>query len=219
MTKYIALAKATHWPQALAMVTLATVASFLVGQHGIQLLFVALATAFGQASVGWVNDYVDARIDKTRKNKPTVRYGLNPRSLRIPIVTTLILLVPFSFLAAGIVGGFASILAVGSAQIYNLYLSRTIWSWLPYAVSFALLPVFVFQSKPHPEYPCWQLMLLSSAVGVIAHIFSALPDLEIDKKANLGGMVVSLGRTKSVVLLVVLSLLVLSLLSLLIIAS
>jgi 4-hydroxybenzoate polyprenyltransferase len=109
----------------------------------------------------------------------------------------LILVVPLSILAAGWIGGLAHILAVTSAQLYNLYLSRNVWSWLPYAVSFALLPLFVAQSAAKTIWPELPMILLFSLVGVIAHLLNALPDIEIDRKAGKGGLVVSLGRTRT----------------------
>ena len=205
---------ATHFPQALTMLFVTTAASALYGQHGIQLLFLAIATAAGQASIGWGNDYIDVNTDKAlnRTHKPSVKYSLEPKSLRTPIMVALVVMVPFSFLAAGFVGGLANILAVASAQVYNRYLSRTIWSWLPYAVSFALLTGFITQSSSVELWPSWQVVCIASCVGVIAHVFNALPDLQIDKESKLGGLVVSLGRSRAIVLLVVLMAIVLGLL-------
>ena len=202
-----ALLLATHFPQALAMLLLSTLLSIFFGQHEIQLLFLATATAAGQASIGWVNDYVDAKTDRALKrlNKPSVSHSLEPDSLRAPIFVALSVLVPFSFLAAGWIGGLANVVAVFSAQVYNLWLSRTSWSGLPYAVSFAMLTVFVAQSSPIARWPNWQLVSVAALVGVIAHILNALPDLEIDKRAELGGLVVSLGREKAILVLTLLS--------------
>jgi len=213
-TKFVAFVKATHFPQALAMLLVSIMVSAQYGQHGIQLLFLAIATAAGQASIGWINDYVDAKTDMAlmRSNKPSVRYSLDPQTLRVPIFIALVLLLPFSFLAAGWIGGLANILAVASAQIYNLYLSRTIWSWLPYAVSFSLLTVFLAQSSATSTWPSWQVVCLSVCIGVGAHILNALPDLELDKKAQLGGLVVALGRTMAILVLVALGLLLLAIL-------
>ena len=206
MSRFLALLKATHFPQALTMVLLTTIAAVICGLSDFRLLFVAIATAAGQASIGWVNDLVDLETDKKldRRNKPTVRYSLKPENLKTPISIALIVMVPFSFLAAGWIGGLANILAVASAQIYNLYLSRTVWSWLPYAISFALLTVFIAQSSS--KWPSWQMICISACVGVIAHIFNALRDLEIDKQASLGGLVVYLGKTKSIIALAILTL-------------
>lgn len=214
-TRFVALVKATHFPQALAMVVLSVVASALFGQVGIQLLFVAIATAAGQASIGWVNDFVDAKTDIAlkRAHKPSVRYVLKPEALKVPIFIALLVSLPFSFLAAGWVGGSAHILAVASAQIYNLYLSRTVWSWLPYAVSFSLLTVFLTQSSSIDLWPSWQIVVIAACVGVSAHILNALPDMELDKRAQLGGLVVTMGRTKSILVLAVIVFVLLGLLT------
>ncbi len=205
---------ATHFPQALTMVVLTTLLCVLLGLSGWAVLWVIIATASGQASVGWFNDYLDAQVDKSldRKHKPVVRHSLNPENLKKPIIVTSLIAIPFSFLAAGWIGGLAHLGAIGSAQIYNRYLSRTVWSWLPYAVSFALLPIFCWQAASKDIGPSANILVIAVLVGVIAHIFNALPDLELDRRVRFGGLVVYLGRTKSIALIVVLGLILLTLL-------
>jgi len=205
---------ATHLPQALTMIVLATSVSLALGLTGWNILFVIISTSSGQASVGWVNDLLDAQVDRSldRKTKPVVRHSLNPEKLKLPIAIALLLAIPFSFLAAGWVGGLAHLGAVGSAQLYNRYLSRTVCSWLPYAISFSLLPIFCWQAVSRDLWPSWHMVLISSLVGVIAHIFNALPDLEIDKRVGYGGLVVYLGKKKSLVLLAILSVALIALL-------
>lgn len=193
------------------MIALTTLTAYIFGQRSFTLVFVFFATAFGQASIGWVNDYVDVSSDKRnkREHKPLVRDSMDPRDLRLPIFLALALTVPFSFMAAGWFGGLAHILAVASAQLYNLYLSRTFWSWLPYVVSFGLLSVFVFQSVSVSSWPSWQLVVIASCVGVIAHIFNALPDLEMDRASDHGGFVVAIGKVPALTCAVVLALMTL----------
>ena len=205
---------ATHFPQALTMVVLATVLSLLLGLSGWAVLWVIIATASGQASVGWFNDYLDAQVDKSldRKHKPVVRHSLNPENLKKPIIVASLIAIPFSFLAAGWLGGLAHLGAIASAQLYNRYLSRTVWSWLPYAVSFALLPIFCWQAASREIWPSANILLIATLVGVIAHIFNALPDLELDRRVSLGGLVVYLGKSKSIVLIVILGLILIALL-------
>jgi 4-hydroxybenzoate polyprenyltransferase len=195
----VALALATHLPQTLAMVVVATVGSVLAGVSGWQILVVALAVLSGQVSVGWSNDYLDAKVDSQlgRVDKPVVRDHLDPRALRLPILLALIALVPLSFAAAGWVGGAAHLLAVASAWAYNLFLSRTIWSWLPYTVSFGLLMVFIFQAASATLWPSPLVMLVAALVGIVAHLLNALPDIDRDKASGVGGLAVSLGKRGS----------------------
>ena len=205
---------ATHFPQALTMVVLTTLLCVLLGLSGWSVIWVTIATASGQASVGWFNDYLDAQVDKSldRRHKPVVRHSLNPERLKKPIIVASLLAIPFSFLAAGWLGGIAHLGAIASAQIYNRHLSRTVWSWLPYAISFALLPIFCWQAASKDIWPSENILVIAILVGVIAHIFNALPDLELDRRVRFGGLVVYLGRCKSIALLVVLGLILLTLL-------
>jgi 4-hydroxybenzoate polyprenyltransferase len=114
------------------------------------------------------------------------------------------LTIPLSFLAAGWVGGGAHIAAVASALAYNYWLSRTVWSWLPYAVSFALMTFFIAQASSSSLWLTWPVLCLSVLVGVTAHLFNAMPDIDSDREMGLGGLAVSLGRRQSIALTVVL---------------
>ncbi len=197
-----ALLRASHFPQTLAMTIFSTFAALLTSVQGWSLAFLIAAVLCGQLSVGWLNDLVDAALDGSvaRANKPLVAGTLQRSALKVAIAIALILVVPLSFLAAGWLGGLAHILAVASAQIYNLYLSRTIWSWLPYAVSFGLLPLFVAQAASTDVWPEATMIALFVLVGVIAHLLNAVPDIAIDREAGKGGLAVSLGRKKSLLL-------------------
>jgi 4-hydroxybenzoate polyprenyltransferase len=139
-----------------------------------------------------------------RTKKPMVRGHVRPDDLRMPILVSASLTIPLSLLAAGWVGGAAHVVAVSSALVYNFWLSRTIWSWLPYAVSFALMTVFIAQASSPSLWPTWPILCLSVLVGVTAHIFNAIPDIDSARQLNLGGLVVSLGKRKSIVVAVVL---------------
>jgi 4-hydroxybenzoate polyprenyltransferase len=57
--------------------------------------------------------------------------------------------------------------------------------------------MFVTQSISLQLWPSRQLVLIAICVGVIAHVFNALPDMQRDKQSNLGGLVVALGKPKS----------------------
>lgn len=198
-SKFVAIALATHLPQTLGMVGASAVLSYLFGIQGGQALIVVAAVICGQVSVGWSNDYIDSQVDKKlgRTDKPVVRDELDPQTLRLPIIVALILVVPLSFLAAGLIGGAAHLLAVASAWAYNLFLSRTIWSWVPYTISFSLLMVFLVQAASTALWPTPLFLLAASLVGVVAHLLNALPDIDRDVASGVGGLAVSLGKRAS----------------------
>ena len=201
-----ALLRATHLPQALAMVAVMTVATVACRATWLSVVLVFLASAAGQATVGWTNDLHDAAADRDaeRMNKPTVRGALRAEDFRIPILVSGSLTIPLSLVASGWIGGGAHIAAVASALAYNFFLARTAWSWVPYAVSFALIPLFVAQASSPALWPSTPVIVLSALVGVIAHIFNALPDIATDRRAGWGGLAVSLGTTRSRIVLAIL---------------
>jgi 4-hydroxybenzoate polyprenyltransferase len=206
-TRLRAYLAATHFPQALAMVLLMTIATAVCGGSWSSVALVFLASAAGQATVGWTNDVHDAAADRAagRSNKPTVRGELRPDDLRVPILVSATLTIPLSFVAAGWIGGAAHIAAVASALAYNFFLARTVWSWVPYAVSFALMPVFIAHASSPTLWPTVPLIALSVLVGVTAHLLNALPDIDIDRDTGWGGLAVSLGKRRSIFLAAVLA--------------
>ena len=193
---------ATHFPQALAMVVLTLLLGYVLGVKDSGMLFLFLAAASGQAFIGWSNDYIDADLDKSleRTTKPVVRDQLQKKDLVIPMIASLVVVVPTSLVAGGLTGGLAHLFAVASAYTYNRYLCRTSFSWLPYALSFGAYPLFIAQTVSREFYPTTGLYLICALIGVIIHLLNAFPDIEIDRKAGLGGFAVSLGRTSSLVL-------------------
>jgi 4-hydroxybenzoate polyprenyltransferase len=205
-TRLRAYLAATHFPQALAMVLLMTVGTAVCGGSWSSVALVFLASAAGQATVGWTNDVHDAAADHAagRSNKPTVRGELRPDDLRVPILVSATLTIPLSFVAAGWIGGAAHIAAVASALAYNFFLARTVWSWVPYAVSFALMPVFIAQASSPTLWPTVPVTLLSVLVGVTAHLLNAIPDIDIDRDTGWGGLAVALGKPRSMILAAVL---------------
>jgi 4-hydroxybenzoate polyprenyltransferase len=193
---------ATHFPQALAMVLLMTIATALSGGSWTSIVLVFLASAAGQATVGWTNDLHDAAVDEkaARSHKPTVRGDIRPGDLRIPIIVSGSLTIPLSFIAAGWVGGAAHIAAVASALMYNFVFARTVWSWAPYAVSFGLMPLFIAQAASTTLWPTIPVIALSILVGVTAHLANAIPDIDMDRVSGWGGLAVSLGKRRSRIL-------------------
>lgn len=184
------------------MVVFTLLLGYVLGVKDSGLLYLFLAAASGQAFIGWSNDYIDADLDKSleRTAKPVVRDQLQKSDLVLPMISSLFVVVPTSFLAGGLPGGLAHLVAVASAFTYNRYKCRTSFSWLPYAISFGAYPLFIAQTASREFYPTTGLYLICALIGVIIHLLNAFPDIEIDRTAGLGGFAVSLGRTSSLVL-------------------
>jgi 4-hydroxybenzoate polyprenyltransferase len=115
--------------------------------------------------------------------------------------------VPFSLLAGGPIGGAAHILAVILAWAYDLWLKTTVWSFLPFLVSFALVAPFLTYGLTPPRAPELWAMAALGLIGVGAHLANGIPDIDSDRQSHTEGVVAQLGARRSAYLSV-LSLLV-----------
>jgi 4-hydroxybenzoate polyprenyltransferase len=96
-------------------------------------------------------------------------------------------------LTAGLVG----LAAWLSAEQYNRWMKRTVVSFLPYTVSFGLLPSFVLLGQHDGGWaPLW-LTAAAALLGVGAHFANVLPDIADDLAAGVRGLPQRLGRIPS----------------------
>ena len=95
-----------------------------------------------QASIGTLNDLVDAPRDAGHKPGKPIPAGLVPgAAARVVVVATAGLGLALSAPSGGSTVALAAlVLAIGYA--YDLAFKGTAWSWLPFAVGIPLLPVF-----------------------------------------------------------------------------
>ena len=195
--RLIAIVRATHF---LPTVTVTTVAALLArtADHPTPWL-IAGAVVLGQASVGWSNDAIDARRDalNQRGSKPTVQGRVSPRLLGVLALIALVLTVPVSLLAAGQGRGLLHVLAVLSAWLYNVGVKATWFSFVPYAFSFALLPLVVGSPQ------LW-VVVVFALFGVGAHLANGIADIEHDVRSDTRGIVARLGARASTLLALVL---------------
>lgn len=200
-TRVRGLLLATHPGPAAVVTVLALVFAVGVGLPLGRAVLVTTAVAAGQLSVGWSNDWLDAARDGSvgRPDKPTVTGAVTPRALRTAAFAALAVCVVLS-LATGPVAGLLHLAAVGSAWAYNAGLKATVVSWLPYAVSFGLLPAFVVAAAGDGRVVAGWTVAAAALLGVGAHVANVLPDLEDDDATGVRGLPHRLGRRTASVL-------------------
>ncbi|TDE96018.1 ubiquinone biosynthesis protein UbiA [Occultella glacieicola] len=192
------LRSASH-PGPTAVVTVLAAAFALgVGASASRAVLVTLAVLAGQLSVGWSNDWIDAGRDAAvaRGDKPVVAGTVSIGLLRRVALLALAACVVLS-LATGWAAGAVHLAAVASAWSYNLVLKSTPLSWVPYAVSFGLLPIFVVMAcVPGASAAPWAV-IATALLGVGAHVANTLPDLEDDRRTGVRGLPHRIGRAGS----------------------
>jgi 4-hydroxybenzoate polyprenyltransferase len=151
-----------------------------------------------QASIGALNDLVDAGADTSRKpGKPiprgAVRFGEAAALVVIAAATGLLLSAisgPATLAAA--VGGLAC------GYLYDLRLSRTPWSWLPLAIGLPILPIHAWLGA-RGEVPPGLLWLVPLGIlaGAALSLGNGLVDAERDAASGRRSAVVLAGRERA----------------------
>jgi len=193
-----ALVLSCHPVPAVAVTLIATLLAVAAGAGPVTVALVAAAFGAGQLSIGWSNDWVDAPRDLAvrRSDKPVAVGAVSRRAVGVAAAVALVAAVPLS-LALGVAAGVAHLAGVASGWAYNLGLKSTAWSWLPYAVTFGLLPAVVTLALPgDPRPPGWAVAA-GALLGVGAHLVNVLPDLEDDAATGVRGLPHRLGRRAS----------------------
>ena len=194
MRRAAALLGASHPGPAFAVTVLAGLLAGAVGLGPAQVALVVAAVLAGQLSIGWSNDLIDLARDRTvgRPDKPLVDGSVSERTVRIACASAAVLTVPLS-LACGWLAGAVHLLLVVAGWTYNLGVKATPWSWLPYAVAFGGLPVFVSLTDNPDQLPPLWLPLAGALLGVGAHVVNVLPDLADDAATGVRGLPHRLG--------------------------
>lgn len=190
-----ALLLASHPGPTAAVSALAGVLVLGSGARGRSVLIVA-AVLSGQLSVGWSNDWIDAGRDAVvgRPDKPVADGRLSVRTVRAAAAGAAAACVVLSLLMGWAAGG-VHLMAVASAWAYNAGLKRTVWSWAPYALSFALLPMALALALPGRPTAAWWVVGAGALLGVGAHGANVLPDLLDDAATGIRGLPHRVGAT------------------------
>jgi 4-hydroxybenzoate polyprenyltransferase len=198
-----ALLRAAHAGPALAVTVLSLLLGVAAELHPARLALVTAAVLTGQLSVGWSNDLLDVARDAAvgRRDKPLATGELPLAVVRSACALALVATVVLSF-SCGLLPGAIHLVVVVSAWGYNLGLKSTALSWLPYAVAFGALPVFVHLAGGS-QAPV-EVVAGAALLGVGAHLLNVVPDLAEDAATGVRGLPHRLGARRSTVLAVAL---------------
>lgn len=187
-----AVLAAAHLGPAVAVTVLAGLLALAQGLGPGRSVLVVAAVLTGQLSIGWSNDLVDLSRDRRsgRTDKPLVTGAAPVAVVRAACAVALLACVVLS-LACGLAAGLIHLVCVAAGWSYNLGLKSTAWSWLPYAVAFGGLPVFV--ALAGSDTPPWWWPVGGALLGVGAHLLNVLPDLEDDAATGVRGLPHRLG--------------------------
>lgn len=184
-TTPVLLLRAAHPRQAALIATGLAVAAAISGRPGREVLLVLATVLAGQAILGWHNDLVDRDRDARRlpSGKPIADGYLEPGTAWFALTCAVLLLIPLAVMN-GITAGCIYLGSVAVGLVGNVALRGSLFSWLPWAVAFALYPAFLSyggwggQALGEPPQPA--MVALAAALGVGVHVLCALPGLVAD---------------------------------------
>jgi 4-hydroxybenzoate polyprenyltransferase len=186
----VLLVRAAHPVQAVVTAGVMGAAASLSGRPDREFALVTATVLVGQAIIGWHNDVVDRKRDAAheRPGKPVAAGALEPGSVWFAICCGVLLVVPLA-LGSGLRAGCAYLLSVLVALLGNVLLRKSVWSWVPWAVSFALLPAYLsyggWGGQAQGDPPTVLMTVLAALLGVCVHVLLALPDLVADNEDGL----------------------------------
>ena len=183
----VSLVLAAHPIQGLLIAGGAAASALVSGRDWREVALVAVTVFVGRVTYGWVNDVVDRERDSAveRQDKPLAREWLERGTLPFATAVAVCFLVPLS-IANGTVAGVYHLGSVLAAWLYNTRLKTTVLSFVPWALSFALLVPFLsyggWGGGVHGSAPQTTIVVLAALLGVCVHVLDALPDLVEDHR-------------------------------------
>ncbi|MGE5830258.1 MAG: UbiA family prenyltransferase, partial [Micromonosporaceae bacterium] len=195
------LARACHPEPTLAVTAGAATLAVAMHRDLRGVVLVGATVLASQLAVGWHNDWVDADRDARtgRPDKPIPAGAIARRSVGVAALAAGLATVALSPLS-GPAGALVALTGLAAALVYNWPVKATVLSVVPYAVSFAALPVFVLVGRPGAGPPPAWLVAAGALLGAGAHFANALPDLDDDVRTGVRGLPHRIGATPSAVL-------------------
>ena len=178
---------------------LATAAfALLAGGDAPTALRLGVAMTCLQASIGILNDVIDAPHDAGHKPGKPIPAGLVARSAaRVGAVGAavigLLLAAPSGWATLALAG---VILAIGYG--YDRFAKGTAWSWLPFALGVPLLPVFGWLGAAGTVPATFAILLPTAVVaGAALAIANARADAERDAATGVESVATALGPERA----------------------
>jgi 4-hydroxybenzoate polyprenyltransferase len=147
-----------------------------------------------QASIGALNDLVDAPADAGHKPGKPIPSGLiRSGQARIVVLIAATLGVVLA-IPSGLPTIVLALAVLGIGYTYDLAAKGTAWSWLPFAVGIPILPVFGWVGAG-AGLPGWFAILvpMASIAGAALAVANARPDLERDVATGTRTVATALG--------------------------
>jgi 4-hydroxybenzoate polyprenyltransferase len=176
----------------------ASAAALAAGGEPGTVIRLGLSMVLLQASVGALNDVIDAPRDAGRKPGKPIPAGL----VRPGSATVIAGVAGISGVLLAIPSGAATValalVLLGIGYAYDLWFKGTAWSWLPFALAIPLFPTYGWLGAAGSLPPIWAVLLPTAVLaGTALALSNATVDVERDRAAGLESVATQLGRGRA----------------------
>jgi 4-hydroxybenzoate polyprenyltransferase len=176
----VLLLRAAHPRQAVVTALALAVGGALQGRATRELLLIFATVLAGQAILGWFNDLVDRKKDARQgaPRKPVADGRLDPGTVWFALAIAVFVVVPLS-IANGVVAGSTYLISLAVGLVGQwVWLRKRFFSWVPWAIAFALYPAFLSYGGWGGQYrgdpPEILVTVLAGLLGIGVHFLRAL---------------------------------------------
>ena len=176
----------------------AAVAALAAGGDAATGVRLGASMVLMQASVGALNDLIDAPSDAGRKPGKPIPAGLvRPAAAgwvaAVAGVTGVLLAVPSGWATVVL-----ALVLLGLGYAYDVWFKGTAWSWLPFALAIPLFPTYGWLGAAGSLPPIWAVLLPTAMLaGAGLAVANAMVDVERDRAAGLASVAIRLGRDRA----------------------
>ncbi len=191
-----------HPAPTLAVVSLAAALALIIsaqagGSPAWRPALTVLAVLGSQVATGATNDWADHRRDRTARPEKPIAAGEIDRSQALAIAAGGAIVQVAASVPLGLLATLLGLAALASAAAYNLGLSRTPFSAVPYLVSFGLLPAWIAAGVGVPIGRVGAAIPLVAPFAVAAHLANTLRDWKADAAEGSRSLAQVLGRDRA----------------------
>lgn len=206
MRTILGLVRLVHPPPAVAVISLsAALAAIIASQagtppFGARAMLTVVAVAGSQFFTGALNDWVDRDRDRVAQpSKPIPAGDVSPgAALGVAAAGAILQLASSAIL--GWLPLLLGVAASASATAYNLWLSRTPLSVLPYILSFGILPLWIAAGVDIDTGRVAAASVLVAPFAAAAHLANTLRDFDTDARLGSRNLAQVLGRQRAMAL-------------------
>ena len=181
------LLQAAHPRQALITALAMAAAATIAGREVREIGAVFATILVGQTILGWHNDLVDRERDEAHSTpgKPIASGALDPGSVWFAVIIAILLIIPLS-MTTGITAGINYLISLVIGVVGNVVLRRGKFSWVPWALSFGLLPAYLsfggWGGAAEGNPPEIAMTVLAALLGVGVHFLRSIWGLVVDNE-------------------------------------